>query len=199
MDGRGSHPYGSGVTMTFMQIPRDDRRPETPAEREERVRQEAAIIAAARADVAAGNGIEDNALEAWLDSLDQNEDAPIPTPSSPCRTDARLSGAPGRDVRSGGNGAARRPPLAHAARLRTGWACPAGRASWIRLRDARKQLCALPYSGPASADHPGCRALVVEGYLIVYELDPDTGDSETAGDVTVLAVFPPGAGDRTLR
>lgn len=83
MDGRESHPYGSGVTMTFMHIPRDDRRPETPAEREERVRQEAAIIAAARADVAAGNGIEDNALEAWLDNLDQNEDAPIPTPSSP--------------------------------------------------------------------------------------------------------------------
>lgn len=76
---------------------------------------------------------------------------------------------------------------------------PAGRARWIRLRDARKQLGTLPYSGPASADHPGCRALVVEGYFIVYELDPDTGDSETAGDVTVLAVFPPGAGDRRLR
>ncbi len=83
MDGRGSRPYGSGVTMTFMHIPRDDGRPERPAEREERVRQEAAIIAAARADVAAGNGIEDSALEAWLDSLDQDENAPIPTPSSP--------------------------------------------------------------------------------------------------------------------
>ena len=83
MDGRGSPPYCLGVTITLMHMPRDDGRPETPAEREERVRREAAVIAEARADVAAGNGIEDDALEAWLDSLDRDENAPIPTPSLP--------------------------------------------------------------------------------------------------------------------
>lgn len=75
---------------------------------------------------------------------------------------------------------------------------PAGRARWVKVRDARRQLRTLPYLGPESPDYPGCRALVIEGYLI-YEVAQDTGDSETAGDVTVLAVFPPGAGDRSLR
>lgn len=45
---------------------------------------------------------------------------------------------------------------------------------------------------------PGLRNLVREGYVIVYRVDQDTGNSATAGDVMVLAVFPPGIGSRVL-
>lgn len=31
----------------------------------------------------------------------------------------------------------------------------------------------------------------MEGYRILYEVDPDTGDNATAGDVRVLRVFGP--------
>lgn len=36
----------------------------------------------------------------------------------------------------------------------------------------------------------------VEGHRIAYEVEPDTGEDATAGDVTVLRVFGPGQ-DRT--
>lgn len=75
---------------------------------------------------------------------------------------------------------------------------PAGRRKWENIRDARRQLRQWPYSGPKSPEHPGCRYLIREGYLIVYQVDPDTGDAETAGDVTILAVFPPRLGTREL-
>lgn len=48
---------------------------ETPADR---VTREAAAIAQARAQIAAGQGIDDADLEVWLDQLDDNEDAPLP-------------------------------------------------------------------------------------------------------------------------
>jgi plasmid stabilization system protein ParE len=76
---------------------------------------------------------------------------------------------------------------------------PGGRQKWENIRDARRQLRERPYIGPQSPEHPGCRCLVREGYRIVYEISPDTGSTETAGDVTVLAVFPPGIGNRDLR
>jgi hypothetical protein len=53
-----------------------------PAERAERLQREAAIIARAHADIDAGLGIEDDDLEAWLDRLDQDENAPLPTGAS---------------------------------------------------------------------------------------------------------------------
>lgn len=63
---------------------------------------------------------------------------------------------------------------------------------WETLRDVRGRLKAHPYLGPASDEHEGCRVLVVSGYRLIYEVDPDTGDAATAGDVRVLAVFGPG-------
>ncbi len=41
--------------------------------------QEAAIVAKAEADIAAGLGIGDEDIEAWLDLLDTDSDAPLPT------------------------------------------------------------------------------------------------------------------------
>lgn len=38
--------------------------------------------------------------------------------------------------------------------------------------------------------------MICEGYFILYEVVPDTGDNATAGDVQILAVFPPGTGKR---
>lgn len=68
---------------------------------------------------------------------------------------------------------------------------PVGRKRWESIRDARRQLRERPYIGPKSPEHPGCRCLIREGYFIVYEVSPDTGDSDTTGDVTVLAVSRP--------
>ena len=58
-------------------------RPETPAEQAARIRHEAAVIAKGHADLDAGLGIEDDALEAWLDRLDHDESAPLPVPGHP--------------------------------------------------------------------------------------------------------------------
>jgi len=55
---------------------------ESPAERVERLQREAAIIARAHADIDAGLGIEDDDLEAWLERLDQDENAPLPIGAS---------------------------------------------------------------------------------------------------------------------
>ena len=41
-------------------------------------------------------------------------------------------------------------------------------------------------------DHVGTRQLVIEQYVVIYEIYPDTGRNETAGDVLVLRVFGPG-------
>jgi hypothetical protein len=42
-------------------------------------------------------------------------------------------------------------------------------------------------------EHPGTRELPCEGgYRALYEVHPDTGRSETTGDVRVLRVFGPG-------
>jgi hypothetical protein len=55
-------------------------RSESAIERESRVRHEAEMIAQGHADIAAGLGIEDDALEDWLDALDRNGDIPFPSP-----------------------------------------------------------------------------------------------------------------------
>lgn len=39
------------------------------------------MIAQAEAQIDAGLGIDDDQLEAWLDALDQNSDAPLPVPA----------------------------------------------------------------------------------------------------------------------
>ena len=58
-------------------------RSETPAERAERVRREAEVIAKAEADIDAGLGIEDDELEEWLDALDRDEGRPAPLAAGP--------------------------------------------------------------------------------------------------------------------
>lgn len=59
------------------------------------IRREAALIAEGRAAIAAGRFIADEDLDAWLDELDRNPDAPIP-----------IQGAGGRPTDIGGQ---RRP------------------------------------------------------------------------------------------
>lgn len=54
--------------------------PESAAERAERIRREAEIIALARAELDAGLGIEEEEAEAWLDALEADEDLPLPEP-----------------------------------------------------------------------------------------------------------------------
>ena len=41
-------------------------------------------------------------------------------------------------------------------------------------------------------DDPTLRIVSIEGYRVIYRVDPDTGDNDTAGDVTVLAILGPG-------
>ena len=57
-------------------------RPETEAERADRVRWEAEIIARSRAEAAAGLVIEFDALEIWLAALEDDPNAPLPEPLS---------------------------------------------------------------------------------------------------------------------
>jgi hypothetical protein len=52
---------------------------ETDAERRARIAREAAVIAQAEADLDAGRGLDDEALEAWLDRLDVDPNAKLPT------------------------------------------------------------------------------------------------------------------------
>ena len=56
----------------------EPQRDESQAERHNRVRSEAAVIARARAEIAAGEGISEEALGRWLDELDRDADAPLP-------------------------------------------------------------------------------------------------------------------------
>jgi hypothetical protein len=75
---------------------------------------------------------------------------------------------------------------------------PQGRARRHCLSDIRRQLRDWPYLGSNSQEHPGCRYFVCEGLLIVYQVEPDTGDNATAGDITILAVFGAHQGRREL-
>lgn len=50
-------------------------------------------------------------------------------------------------------------------------------------------LSVHPYLGAASEEHPGHRQLVVGDYRLLYRIEPDTGGSDTAGDVRIVAVF----------
>ena len=68
------------ATMGFRQQHVPGRRPETAAEQRGRVEREEAIIAKAEADIHAGLGIEADEVEAWLNTLDHDPDAPLPSP-----------------------------------------------------------------------------------------------------------------------
>ena len=55
---------------------------------------------------------------------------------------------------------------------------------------AIRRLGRHPYIG-RRGDWLGTWMLIIQGHVVVYELQPDTGDSKTAGDVYVLRVFGP--------
>ncbi len=44
----------------------------------------------------------------------------------------------------------------------------------------------------ALGEHAGVREMLCEGYRVIYEVTPDTGQNDSAGDVLVLRVFGPG-------
>lgn len=69
---------------------------------------------------------------------------------------------------------------------------PDGQARWETLRTARFRLLVHPYLGASMAGQPKRRQLVVGEYRIIYVLQPDTGDSATAGDIAIVAVLGPG-------
>jgi predicted transcriptional regulator len=56
---------------------------ESQDQREARIRREAALIAQGEAELQAGLGVEFDAVEAWLDQLESDPDAPIPTAGMP--------------------------------------------------------------------------------------------------------------------
>jgi hypothetical protein len=51
---------------------------------------------------------------------------------------------------------------------------------------------------PKSNEHPGFRVRVVSGYRVIYEVDPDTGETATAGDILIVAILGPGQPSRDL-
>lgn len=59
------------------------------------------------------------------------------------------------------------------------------------IQDAVKRIKQHPCLYPVG-DHAGARELPCQGYSVMYELQPDTGRTEDAGDVFVLRVFGPG-------
>ena len=68
----------------------------------------------------------------------------------------------------------------------------AARRTLTKLKTAvTTDLRASPCRWPPST-HPGVRERSVDGYRVMFEVDPDTGDNETAGNVEVLRVFGPG-------
>ncbi len=69
---------------------------------------------------------------------------------------------------------------------------PASWARWTALRAVRARLREFPYLGAPSPEHAGLRQIVVAEHRIIYRVDPDTGDSATAGEVLILTVLGPG-------
>lgn len=56
---------------------------ETVAKRQERVRRAREIVQAAEDEIAIGLGIEDEAFDRWLDALDDDPTAPLPSSLPP--------------------------------------------------------------------------------------------------------------------
>lgn len=69
---------------------------------------------------------------------------------------------------------------------------PAARRRLKAIVAAIGQLRQHPCLHPVG-DHPGVRELPCDGgYRVMFDVQPDTGRDETAGDVQVLRVFGPG-------
>lgn len=84
-----------------------------------------------------------------------------------------------------------------------GWLTQPGAGSAARrklaaIRAAIRRLRIDPCLFPPG-QHAGARELPCDGgYRALYRVVPDTGRSETAGDILVLRVFGPGQDRRTL-
>jgi plasmid stabilization system protein ParE len=65
------------------------------------------------------------------------------------------------------------------------------RSRFEQIRSAIKELRNTPCLW-AVGDQPPYRERVAGEYVIVYEVSPDTGNNQTAGDVEVIRVFGPG-------
>lgn len=72
------HYHGMDAKLTGDPLP--GQTDETAAEREARLRYEAAVIARGHAEIEAGLGIEYDDLKAWLLALDDDENTPLPAP-----------------------------------------------------------------------------------------------------------------------
>lgn len=68
-------------------------------------------------------------------------------------------------------------------------------AVWAAIERLREQPCLHPV-----LDHPGVRELPCpSGWRAFYEVEPDTGRNDDAGDVVVLRVYAPGQDRRGFR
>ncbi len=68
----------------------------------------------------------------------------------------------------------------------------------VAIRTAIRQLRQHPCQWPAGPD-TGVREMpCAGGYRMLYEVNPDTGSSATAGDVLVLRIYGPGQDRPTL-
>lgn len=75
---------------------------------------------------------------------------------------------------------------------------PAARKRLLWVWVSIERLIDYPCLWPAG-QHSGVRELPCDGgYRALYEVAPDTGHNETAGDVRVLRVFGPGQDRSTL-
>jgi plasmid stabilization system protein ParE len=76
-----------------------------------------------------------------------------------------------------------------------------GPVAWRRLAAIRadiRRLQQFPCLYPVG-EHPGVRELpCADGYRALYEVIPDTGRDETAGDFRMLRVFGPGQDRGTI-
>lgn len=68
-----------------------------------------------------------------------------------------------------------------------------GQVARRRLRNIRSSIRALKQAPClwAIGDHPDIREIPVEGYRVLYMVEPDTGSNDTSGDVIVLRMFGP--------
>ena len=62
----------------------------------------------------------------------------------------------------------------------------------MRLQDAGTRLLENPYLGARVAGAAPARQLAVSGYRLIYIVEPDTGNANTAGDIRIIAVLGPG-------
>ena len=67
-----------------------------------------------------------------------------------------------------------------------------GRAAVSGDPTAVAELRRYPYLGAPDDERNGHRKPVKSGYRIIYRVSPDTGETKTAGDVIVVAIFGPG-------